>query len=127
MSPRGHGVGGPVGVPVRVLVAGESRAMRSALRRMLTADPRLAVVGLASDADEVTRAVVRHVPDVIVLDVGMDASDALTTIERVMTEHPTAMVVMSATTPEGGESAIRALELGAVDVLAKPTWSVDPA
>jgi two-component system, chemotaxis family, protein-glutamate methylesterase/glutaminase len=116
-----------VGVPVRVLVAGESRAMRSALRRMLTADRRLAVVGLASDADEVTRAVVRHVPDVIVLDVGMDASDALTTIERVMTEHPTAMVVMSATTPEGGESAIRALELGAVDVLAKPTWSVDPA
>ena len=127
MSARGGGVGGPVGAPVRVLVAGESRATRSALRRMLGADRRLEVVGLAADADEVSRAVARHAPDVIVLDVGMDAADAFTTIERVMTEHPIAMVVLSATTPEGGESAIRALELGAVDVLAKPSWSVDPA
>jgi two-component system, chemotaxis family, protein-glutamate methylesterase/glutaminase len=127
MSARGCGVGGPVGVPVRVLVAGESRAMRSAIRRMLVADRRLEVVGLAADADEVARAVARHAPDVIVLDVGMEATDALATIERVMTEHPTAMVAMSATTVEGGEVAIRALELGAVDVLAKPSWSVDPA
>jgi two-component system, chemotaxis family, protein-glutamate methylesterase/glutaminase len=126
VSARGHGVSGPVGVTVRVLVAGESRAMRSALRRMLTSDRRLEVVGLASDADEVARSVIRLVPDVIVLDVGMDPSDAFETIGRVMAEHPTAMVVMSATTPEGGESAIRALEMGAVDVLAKPSWSVDP-
>ena len=94
---------------------------------MLGADRRLEVVGLAADADEVSRAVTRHLPDVIVLDVGMDAGDVFTTIERVMTERPIAMVVLSATTPEGGESAIRALELGAVDVLAKPSWSVDPA
>ena len=127
MSARGGGVGGPVGAPVRVLVAGESRATRSALRRMLGADRRLEVVGLAADADEVSRAVARQAPDVIVLDVGMDATVAFTTIDRVMTEHPVAMVVLSATTPEGGESAIRALELGAVDVLAKPSWSVDPA
>jgi chemotaxis response regulator CheB len=127
MSARGYGVGGPVGVRVRVLVAGESRAMRSALRRMLAAHRRLEVVGLAADADEVIRAVARHAPDVIVLDVGMDATDALTTIGRVMAEHPTAVVAMSATTPEGGEAAIRALELGTVDVLAKPSWSVDPA
>jgi two-component system chemotaxis response regulator CheB len=93
---------------------------------MLAADRRLTVVELAADPDEVIRAVARHLPEVIVLDVGMDAGDALTTIDRVMTEHPTAMVVMCATTPEGGGSAIRALELGAVDVLAKPTWSVDP-
>jgi two-component system chemotaxis response regulator CheB len=126
VSARGGGVG-PVGAPVRVLVAGESRATRSALRRMLGVDRRLEVVGLAADADEVSRAVACHVPDVIVLDVGMDATDAFTTIDRVMTEHPVAMVVLSATTPEGGESAIRALELGAVDVLAKPSWSVDPA
>jgi len=123
---RGHGVDGPVSAPVRVLVTGESRAMRSALRRMLGADRRLDVVGLASDADEALRSVMRLRPDVIVVDVGMDPSDALATIDRVMAEHPTAMVVMSAATPEGGESAIRALELGAVDVLAKPSWSVDP-
>jgi two-component system chemotaxis response regulator CheB len=127
MSARGHRVSGPAAVPVRVLVAGESRAMRSALRRMLAAHRRLEVVGLAADADEVIRAVARHAPDVIVLDVGMDATDALTTIGRVMAEHPTAVVAMSATTPEGGEAAIRALELGTVDVLAKPSWSVDPA
>jgi two-component system, chemotaxis family, protein-glutamate methylesterase/glutaminase len=120
-------VSGPAAVPVRVLVAGESRAMRSALRRMLAAHRRVEVVGLAADADEVIRAMARHAPDVIVLDVGMDATDALITIGRVMAEHPTAVVAMSATTPEGGEAAIRALELGAVDVLAKPSWSVDPA
>ena len=126
MSGRGHGARRPVSVPAGVLVAGESRAMRSALRRMLSADRRLDVVGLASDADEVVRSVVRLMPDVIVVDVGMDPSDALETIRRVMAEHPTAMIVMSATTPEGGESAIRALELGAMDVVAKPSWSVDP-
>jgi two-component system, chemotaxis family, protein-glutamate methylesterase/glutaminase len=127
MSARGGGVGGPVSVPVRVLVAGESRAMRSALRRMFAADRRVDVVGLAADADEVSRAVVKHVPDVIALDIGMEAEDALATIARVMTERPTAVVALCATTPEGGESAIRALEMGAVDVLAKPSWSVDPS
>ena len=126
MKARGHGVSGPASAPVRVLVAGESRAMRSALQRMLGADRRLDVVGLASDADEVLSSVMRRRPDVIVVDVGMDPSDAFATIDRVMAEHPTAMVVMSAATPEGAESAIRALELGAVDVLAKPSWSVDP-
>jgi two-component system chemotaxis response regulator CheB len=126
VSARGGGVGGPVSVPVRVLVGGESRAMRSALRRMLVSDRRLDVVGLAADADEVSRAAARHVPDVIVLDVGMDAEDALITIDRVMMERPTAIVALCATTPEGGESAIRALEMGAVDVVAKPSWSVDP-
>lgn len=111
---------------VRVLVAGESRAMRSALRRMLGADRRLDVVGLASDADEVLRSLMHLLPDVIVVDVGIDPSDALATIDRVMAERPTPMVVMSAATADGGEAAIRALELGAVDVIAKPSWSVDP-
>ena len=127
MSARGGGVGGPVGAPVRVLVAGELRAMRAALKRMLASDRRLDVVGLAADADEVTRAVGRHLPDVILLDVGMEAEEALATLGRVMAERPTAIVALCATTPEGGESAIRALEMGAVDVFAKPSWSVDPA
>ena len=54
MSARGGAVDGPVGAPVRVLVAGDARATRSALRRMLGADRRLEVVGLAADADEVS-------------------------------------------------------------------------
>ena len=111
---------------VRVLVAGDSRAMRSALRRTLMADPRLEVVGMAANADEVLRGLTRSGPDVIVIDVGMDGADAVDTIGRVMTVHPTPVVVMSATTPEGAEAAIRAMEAGAVEVLAKPLWSVDP-
>ena len=71
-------------------------------------------------------ALTRSVPDVIVIDVGMDGTDAIDTIGRVMTVHPTPVVVMSATTPEGAEAAIRAMEAGAVEVLAKPSWSVDP-
>jgi two-component system, chemotaxis family, protein-glutamate methylesterase/glutaminase len=113
-------------VPVRVLVAGDSRAMRAALRRTLAADARLEVVGMAADADEVVRAVTRSQPDVIVIDIGMDAADAIDTIGRVMAVHPIPVLVMSATTPEGAEAAIRAMEAGAVEVLAKPSWSVDP-
>ena len=74
MKARGHGGSGPVSASVRVLVAGESRAMRSALRRMLGADRRLDVVGLASDATEVLRSLMRLLPDVIVIDVGIDPS-----------------------------------------------------
>jgi two-component system chemotaxis response regulator CheB len=119
-------VSAPAAPPVRVLVAGDSRAMRGALRRTLAADPRLEVVGMAADADEVVRAVTRSLPDAIVIDVGMDAGDAIDTIGRVMAVRPIPVVVMSATTPEGAETAIRAMEAGAVDVLAKPSWSVDP-
>ena len=130
LVPRGlrrrRPVNAPAATPVRVLVAGDSRAMRGALRRTLAADPRLEVVGMAADADEVVRAVTRSLPDAIVIDVGMDAGDAIDTIGRVMAVRPIPVVVMSATTPEGAETAIRAMEAGAVDVLAKPPWSVDP-
>ena len=116
----------PTAARVRVLVAGDSRAMRDALRRTLTADARLEVVGMAAAADEVVRAVTRSLPDVIVIDVGMDARYAIGTVGRVMAVHPIPVVVMSANTPEGGEAAIRAMEAGAVEVVAKPSWSVDP-
>ncbi len=116
----------PTAARVRVLVAGDSRAMRDALRRTLTADSRLEVVGMAAAADEVVRAVTRSLPDVIVIDVGMDARYAIGTVGRVMAVHPIPVVVMSANTPEGGEAAIRAMEAGAVEVVAKPSWSVDP-
>ena len=125
-TPGRRAVTAPAAAPVRVLVAGDSRAMRGALRRTLTADPRFEVVGMAADADQALRALTRRLPDVIVIDVGMDASDAIDTIGRVMAVHPIPVVVMSATTPEGGEAAIRAMEAGAVDVVAKPSWSVDP-
>ncbi len=106
---------------IRVLVADDSRAFRAILRTILARAPEIEVVGEAQDGQEAVNQVLALHPDVVTMDVRMPGKDGLEAIEEIMRRRPTPVVVVSAEAgPEKQEVSFRALELGAVEVLAKP-------
>ncbi|HYD39944.1 MAG TPA: chemotaxis-specific protein-glutamate methyltransferase CheB [Anaeromyxobacter sp.] len=111
---------------IRVLVADDSRAFRAILRTILGRSPEIEVVGEAQDGHEAVSQVLALRPDVVTMDVRMPNKDGLEALEEIMRRRPTPVVVVSseAGTPEKQEVSFRALELGAVEVLAKPRADV---
>ncbi len=108
-------------VPRKVLIVDDSAAIRAVLKHALSRDPRLQVVGEAADAYE-ARAMIKHLnPDVLTLDVEMPRMSGLDFLERLMRLRPTPVVMFSSVTQSGSANAVRALSLGAFDVLAKST------
>ena len=105
---------------LRVLVVDDSATVRAVIARKLDESPQITVVGRAADGVEALELVERLKPDVITLDVEMPRMDGLRALERLMTEHPTPVVMVSSLTKEGADATMRALELGAVDFIEKP-------
>jgi two-component system chemotaxis response regulator CheB len=111
---------------IRVLVVEDSGFMRGMIRQILQADAQIEVIGFATDGLEATRAVAALAPDVVTMDLHMPHADGLAAVARIMAERPTPILMLSGATREGSAAAIRALELGAVDCIAKPAGNVDP-
>ena len=107
-------------MPTRVLIVEDSRVMQQLLADLIGRDPELEVAGCASDPYEARELVKSLRPDVMTLDVEMPRMDGLTFLERLMRLHPMPVVMVSSQTERGAEASLRALELGAVDVIAKP-------
>jgi two-component system, chemotaxis family, protein-glutamate methylesterase/glutaminase len=107
--------------PVRVLVVDDSATMRQLIASSLSRDPDIEVVGLASDAASARVSVKELNPDVMTLDVEMPNMDGLQFLEKIMRLRPMPVVMVSTLTMRGSDTAIEALELGAVDCIAKPT------
>ena len=107
---------------VRVLVVDDSATVRAVLARRLDADRTIEVVGRAADGFEALDLIAELKPDVVTLDIEMPRLDGLGTLERIMRDCPTRVVMVSGLTREGAEATIRALELGAVDFIEKPTF-----
>lgn len=107
--------------PCSVLVVDDSRTMRSLISATLSADPEINVVGEASDAFEAREAIKQLSPDVVTLDIEMPKMNGLDFLERIMRLRPTPVIVISSLTERGTETSIRALEIGAVDCIAKPS------
>lgn len=112
---------------IRVLIVDDSASARSALRRLLSVDPALVVIGGAGDPYEAAGMMRRELPDVMILDLALPRMDGLTFLRKIMTQHPLPVVVCSSYTQNGSENALRALELGAVEVIAKPSLSTPSA
>jgi two-component system chemotaxis response regulator CheB len=108
----------------KVVVVDDSAFMRMVLARMLNEDAEIEVIGTASNGLEALEVVKTLRPSVVTLDVEMPVMDGLTTLERLMRECPTPVVMVSALTKEGAEITLRALQLGAVDFIAKPSGSI---
>ena len=106
--------------PVRVLVVDDSATVRRILRETIARDPALEVVGVAPDPYLARELIVSLTPDVMTLDLEMPRMDGLSFLAKLMQHHPLPVVVISSATPKGSAQAMRALELGAVEVLAKP-------
>ena len=108
----------------RVLVVDDSALMRQLLSKMLGQDPDIDVVGAASDPYLAWDKIKALQPDVLTLDVEMPRMDGLTFLEKLMQLRPTPVVMVSSLTGRGAETTLRALELGAIDFVTKPSSDV---
>ncbi len=111
---------------VRVAIVDDSPTMRGLIRMALSRHPGLDVVGEAGDPMEARRLIRDTTPDVITLDIEMPGMNGLEFLERLMRLRPMPVVMVSTLTQRGAEASLAALELGAVDCVAKPT-TADPA
>src|SRR5258707_9185917 len=108
----------------RVLIIDDSALMRQLLTSLLSEDPEIEVVEAAPDP-LVAREMIKALnPDVITLDVEMPHMDGLTFLRKIMTLRPMPVVMISTLTQAGAEVTLEALEVGAVDFVAKPTHDV---
>lgn len=110
--------------PVRVLIIDDSAMIRKVLSLGLGSDPGIEVIGTASDGEMAMRMVQELNPDVLTLDIEMPHIDGVTFLQRLMPLRPIPTVVISGVTQEGTDVTLRALEAGAVDVIAKPSLGV---
>jgi two-component system, chemotaxis family, protein-glutamate methylesterase/glutaminase len=104
--------------PLEVLVVDDSALVRQKLKSIIETDPGFRVV-LAADPYEAVAVLSKSVPGVIVLDVEMPRMDGLTFLRKLMRQHPLPVVLCTAQ----AERAVTALEMGAVEVIAKPDWN----
>ncbi len=108
---------------IRVLTVDDSAFARLIIARRLGRDPELKVVGVAVDGVDALAKMRSLRPDVVTLDVEMPNLDGLTTLERIMAECPTPVIMLSRLTDEDTDTTIRALEAGAVDFILKPSYA----
>lgn len=109
---------------MRVLIVDDSAFMRKAIAQMLASDPQIQVVGTARNGKEGVEMATALRPDVITMDIEMPEMDGLTALQHIMRACPTAVLMLSSLTTEGSHAALRALKLGAADVLAKDTSQI---
>ncbi|MBL4623000.1 MAG: chemotaxis response regulator protein-glutamate methylesterase [Immundisolibacteraceae bacterium] len=108
---------------IRVVVVDDSSTIRNLLTRKLSAFNDIEVVGNAEDALMAQRQIARHKPDVITLDIEMPGKDGLALLKSLMQQHPLPVVMVSGQTEPGADATLKALELGAVDYMTKPSGS----
>ncbi|MBS4076018.1 chemotaxis response regulator protein-glutamate methylesterase [Ameyamaea chiangmaiensis] len=106
--------------PIRVLIVDDSITSRMILRSALTRDPRLIVVGSASDPTTARDMILQLKPDVLTLDIEMPRMNGLQFLDKIMRLRPMPVVMVSAYTQHGADITIQALQMGAVECLAKP-------
>lgn len=106
---------------IRVLIVDDSSVVRQALRQALSPYRDVEVVGVAADAFEARDLIAERHPDVLTLDIEMPRMDGLSFLRHLMAHHPLPVVVLSSIAPENSDTALLALQLGAVDVVGKPT------
>lgn len=109
---------------VRVLVVDDSFLMRKVISDIVNSDPSLEVIGKAKDGKDALEKVFSLKPDVVTLDVNLPLLDGLSVLEEIMNKQPTPVVMLSAYTRSGTSATIKALELGAVDFIAKPSGEI---
>lgn len=105
---------------IKVLVVDDSAVVRKILTEELSKYPDIEIVGTAVDPFVARDKIVRLEPDVITLDLEMPRMDGLSFLQKLMKHRPMPVVVLSSLTPRNSENALRALELGAVEVICKP-------
>lgn len=112
---------------IRVLVVDDSATMRGLITAALNRDPEIEVVGAAGDPFEARGMIKALNPDVVTLDIEMPNMNGIEFLEKIMRLRPMPVVMVSSLTQAGAEMTLRALELGAVDCVGKPTSATGTA
>jgi two-component system chemotaxis response regulator CheB len=112
---------------IRVLIIDDSLLIREVLTEILNSSPDIEVIGTAEDP-LIAREMIKQLnPDVLTLDIEMPRMDGITFLRNLMRLRPMPVVMISALTESNAEVTLTALELGAVDFIAKPTMDVENA
>ncbi|WP_317931039.1 chemotaxis response regulator protein-glutamate methylesterase [Halioxenophilus sp. WMMB6] len=106
--------------PIRVLIVDDSELIRQLLSTILSGDDHIEVIGVAEDPYEARDKIKKLSPDVITLDIEMPKMDGITFLKNIMRLRPLPVVMVSTLTEKGAEITMEALELGAIDFVAKP-------
>jgi two-component system chemotaxis response regulator CheB len=109
-------------VTINVLVADDSPLMQRIITKLLESEPGIRVVATADDGRQAIECVGRLSPDVVVMDIDMPNLDGLTALRHIMLQRPTPVVMVSGVSD--ASAALRALELGAIDFVAKPSGPI---
>ena len=109
----------------RVLIVDDSAFMRKVLETIFNAEEQLTVVGQAKDGREAITLAESLKPDVITMDINMPHVDGLQATAHIMTTNPKPIVIVSSESKEGASSTLKALELGAIEFVAKPSGAID--
>ena len=109
---------------IKVLIVDDSAVVRQTLAEILGSDPDIEIMATASDPFVAAQRLKEGVPDVITLDVEMPRMDGLDFLERLMRLRPMPVLMVSSLTQSGSEITLRALELGALDFVAKPSLGI---
>jgi two-component system, chemotaxis family, protein-glutamate methylesterase/glutaminase len=105
---------------IRVLIVDDSAIVRKMLAEALASEPDFEVVGTAPDPYVARDKILSLRPDVLTLDVEMPRMDGLTFLKKLMRFHPLPVIVISSLAQSSSQTALEALQCGAVEVLAKP-------
>ncbi len=105
---------------IKLIVVDDSAFMRRVIISMLEDDPGIEVIGYARNGRDALEKISRLKPDVVTMDIEMPEMDGLETLQKLMSEEPVPVVMLSAHTVAGARQTMAALELGAVDFVAKP-------
>lgn len=108
---------------IRLLIVEDSALMRKLLGQIFNAEGDFEIE-FARDGTEALEVISKFRPDVVTLDIHMPLMDGLACLDRIMLEHPCPVVMVSSLTEEGAEETLAALEIGAVDFIAKPGGAI---
>jgi len=109
---------------IQVLIVDDSAVVRQGLTAILETDSAIAEVRAAGDPYIAVEKMRSYIPDVIILDIEMPRMDGITFLRKIMRQHPLPVVICSSLTEKGSETALQAIELGAVEVISKPKLGV---
>ncbi len=109
---------------IKVLIVDDSSFMRKMIRDILEKDSEIEIIDIARNGKDALEKIRRLKPDVITMDIEMPVMDGLSALTIIMEECPTPVVMVSSLTKEGAEVTLKALELGAVEFIAKPGGSI---
>ena len=106
---------------INVLIVDDSPTVRAVLSRALSDEPDISVIGEAKDPYEARELIIEYRPDVIILDIEMPRMDGLTFLRKLQEHYPVPVIMCSGVASASSQAALKAIELGAIDFVAKPS------